>query len=128
MEQTASFADIVAAIGSDIKSLFTGEPLAGAPLQDQIDAKVNALHIANQTGNTAEARLILQDIKDIQAKAAGMINPLVGRASVVENVDNAIAGVSKPFAAVNAWVGANTTKLLLVGVGLVFVYGYAKGR
>ena len=126
MDQGASFADVVAGLWSDTVGMFTGQPLALAPFQKQIDAATVALNAANRAGDTAKAQSLVQQINDLKARAALMPNPLVGRAATVENVQMALDGVEAPFAAVNAWAGKKGAALFFGVVGLGLLYAYAK--
>jgi len=126
--QSASFFDVVAAIGSDFKAMFTGEPLALSPLQGQIDALTVQLRAANKAGDKAGAQKLLQQIRDLQAKQAQMPDPLVGRLAVVNNVDNAVAGVKDATGGFLDFVGGVGNKILFAGVGGLLLYAYLKNK
>ena len=124
----ASFFDVADAIVSDIGSLFSGKPLAGAPLQDRIDAATVALNAANKAGDTAMAQTLAQQISDLQAAGSQMINPMVGRLAITENVDMALDGISAPFQSINAFVGESGVKVLFGAAALGLIYYYATSK
>ena len=123
----ATFFDVISAGFGDVVGIFTGAPLSGAPLQEEIDAVTMQLNAANKAGDTTLAEELVQEIAALKARAAQMPNPVVGRIETIENVDTAIDRLNAPFKAVGNYVSDNTGKALLTGVGLLLLYGYVRG-